>query len=280
MTASPQPLDELVPLAVAGDGAALASLTSQLATPVFSLCLRMLGDVHDAEDASQDVLVKVVTHLSSFEGRSSIKTWVHRIAVRHVLSMKKSRAEQHSLDEDGFASLLERGLEYAGVKPAPSPEDRALVSEVRLSCTQGMLLMLSREERLALVLVDLLGFNSAEAAELAGVTHDAFRKRLSRARARLASFLQDNCGLASSAAPCRCERQVPGKIALGLTAENQKMAPFSCGNLRARHDTRLALSELKSARKIAAAFHHGGAYAAPDTLHSRMKQLLPTVLQE
>jgi len=273
-------LEELARLAVDGDGGALASLVEQLESPVFSLCVRMLGSVHDAEDASQDILVKVVTHLASFEGRSAITTWVHRIAVRHVLSLKRSRAEERSLDESGFAGLLQRGLEYSGSQPAPSPEHLALVSEVRLSCTQGMLMMLSRPERLALVLVDLLGFNSAEAAEVADVSHDAFRQRLSRARSRLAGFLEAQCGLVNDAAPCRCERQIPGKMALGLTAAKQKLTPLSRGDLRVTEDAELALSEMKSVYRIASAFHPGGAYAAPETLHARMKQLLPTVLRE
>jgi RNA polymerase sigma factor (sigma-70 family) len=271
-------LEELARLAVDGDGGALASLVEQLESPVFSLCVRMLGSVQDAEDASQDILVKVVTHLASFEGRSAITTWVHRIAVRHVLSLKKSRAEERSLDESGFAGLLQRGLEYSASQPAPSPEHLTLVSEVRLSCTQGMLMMLSRKERLALVLVDLLGFNSAEAAEVADVSHDAFRQRLSRARSRLAGFLEAQCGLANESAPCRCERQIPGKMALGLT--KQKLTPLSRGDLRMTEDAELALSEMKSVHRIASAFHPGGAYAAPERLHARMKELLPTVLRD
>jgi hypothetical protein len=143
-----------------------------------------------------------------------------------------------------------------------------------------MLMMLSRPERLALVLVDLLGFNNAEAAELADVSHDAFRQRLSRARSRLAGFLEAQCGLVNDAAPCRCERQIPGKMALGLTAATQKLTPLSRGDLRVTEDAELALSEMKSVYRIASAFHPGGAYAAPETLHARMKQLLPTVLRE
>ena len=272
-------LEELVRCAVDGDGVALAELTRALEKPVFSLCLRMLGDVHDAEDAAQDVLVKVVTHLSSFQGKSAITTWVHRIAVRHVLAMKKSRAEERSFDEEGFASLLDRGLEYAGTQPPPTPEQRALISEVRLSCTQAMLLTLSREERLSLVLVDLLGFNSAQAAEVVESSHDAFRQRLSRARARLGGFLEARCGLASEEAACRCERQIPGKIALGLRSENQKLTPLSSGDLRTSEQAGTALSELKHVRRIASAFHQGGAFSAPDTLRARMQELLPTVLE-
>ena len=63
-------LDALARSAVAGDAAALSALCRALEAPVFRLCLRMLGDVRDAEDAAQDVLVKVITNLSRFEGRS------------------------------------------------------------------------------------------------------------------------------------------------------------------------------------------------------------------
>lgn len=89
---------------------------------------------------------------------------VHQIAVRHLLQAKASRAEARALPEDDFAALLDKGLAVGASLPPPSAEERLLDREVRLSCTQGMLLMLSREDRLALVLVDLLGFDAAEAA--------------------------------------------------------------------------------------------------------------------
>ena len=143
-------LGALAARAVDGDGKALAELCRRLEAPVYRLCLRMLGDVRDAEDAAQDVLVKVVTHLARFQGRSALMTWVHTVAVRHVLGLKKSRAEERALDEDAFAALLEQGLAFGATQPPPTPEDRTLITEVRLSCTQGMLLTLSRDERLAL----------------------------------------------------------------------------------------------------------------------------------
>jgi RNA polymerase sigma factor (sigma-70 family) len=271
-------LEGLARAAVDGDGAALATLCRELEAPVFRVCLRMLGDVRDAEDAAQDVLVKVVTNLSGFEGRSALSTWVHRIAVRHVLALKRSRAEVRALDEEGFASLLEQGLAFAATQPPPSPEDRALLTEVRLSCTQGMVMMLGREERLALVLVDLLGFDGAEAASLLEVAHDAFRQRLSRARQRLGTFLQQRCGVANEAAACRCEQQVAGKKALGLTAERQRFAPLSAGDVPA--DVHRAQHELAHVRAIASAFHRDGLFAAPGSLRTRLEALLPTVLSD
>ena len=272
-------LDALARRAVDGDAAALSSLCQALEAPVYRLCLRMTGDVRDAEDAAQDVLVKVVTTLSRFEGRSALTTWVHQIAVRHVRSLKKSRAEERSVDEDGFASLLEQGLAFAATQPAPSPEDRTLINEVRLSCTQGMLLTLSREERLALVLTDVLGFEGAEAAEIAETSHDAFRQRASRARTKLSTFLERKCGEVNPRAACSCERQVPGKKALGLTFEKQRFTPLSRGDVPAATDLATATGELKAMRSIASAFHRDGLFGAPQSLREKMMKALPTVLR-
>lgn len=264
-------LEALADRAVKGDARALAELSQALEAPVFRLCLRMLGDVRDAEDAAQDVLVKVITNLSRFEGRSALTTWVHQIAVRHLMRLSKSRAELRAVDEDTLGALLEQGLAFAATVPPPGPEERLLEKEVRLSCTQGMLTMLNREERLALVLVELLGFDGAEAADIAEVSHDAFRQRLSRAREKLTRFLTARCGLVSEEAACRCEKQVPAKRALGLSVHTQRLAPLAA-------DVTLAAAELKSMRAIASAFHRDALFAAPATLRERMAKALPSVL--
>lgn len=272
-------LETLAARAVGGDATALADLCRRLEVPVFRLCLRMLGDLQDAEDAAQDILVLVVTHLSQFEGRSALTTWVHRIAVRHVLARKHSRAEHSALDEDGLGALLDAGLAFAATRPPPSPEDRALATEVRLSCTQGMLMMLSRDERLALVLVELLGFDGAEVAELLEIGHAAVRQRLARARARLADFLQARCGVANPAAACRCETQVAGLRALGRPVDRRRLTLLSAGDLPApQGDVHAATAELAAVRTLAAAFHRDGAFAAPATLRARVQQALPNLL--
>lgn len=271
-------LEALAQAAVAGDANALASLCRDLQAPVFRLCLRMLGEVGAAEDAAQDVIVKVVTNLSRFEGRSALSTWVHQIAVRHVLSVKKSRAEEHDLTEDDFAALLEQGLHYGAHAPAPGPDERVLLTEVRLSCTQGMLLLLDRDDRLALVLVELLGFDGAEAASLMELGHDTFRQRLSRARNRLGTFLQAKCGVVNPSAACHCEKQLPAKCAMGLRPGRQRFQPLSHGDLPSQEDVSTATAELKAVRSIASAFHRDGLFAAPPTLTARLEALLPHVL--
>lgn len=271
-------LESLVAPALAGDGRALNTLCRGLEPPIYRLCVRMLGDVRDAEDATQDVLVKVVTHLAQFEGRARLTTWAHQIAVRHVLQLRASRAEQRALGEDALAELLEQGLAYGQTQPPPSPEDHGFITEVRLSCTQGMLMMLSRDERLALVLVELLGFDGAEAAEICQVEPATLRQRLTRARQRLGEFVARRCGLAGEGAPCRCEGQVAGKRA--RQGSQLRWAPLAGDDLPARDEVEAAYGELVQLRRIQRVYRPGGVLVPPESLHARLTALLPTVLHD
>ncbi len=78
----------LIGQATAGDKRALETVVLSIQDLVFNLSLRMLGTFPDAEDASQDILLKVITHLSSFKGDSSFSTWVFSIAVNHLKNYK------------------------------------------------------------------------------------------------------------------------------------------------------------------------------------------------
>lgn len=267
-------LNALATAAIDGDADALADLCEALRDPVFRLCIRMLGRRSVAEEATQDVLVKVITRLGSFEGRSAVTTWVHTIAVRHVRDVLRKSRPETDMDEDGFARLLEAGLAYGETQPAPSPEHRTLLAEVRLSCTQGMLTMLTVEQRLALVLVDLLGLNSAEAAQIVETTAPAFRKRLSRARERLGTFLQNQCGVVDPTARCSCVAQIPAKRAMGMSEARQPFASLAVGDV----DIGKAQQELREVGAIWKAFHPRGRWEASEGLRHRLATLLPTLL--
>ena len=77
-------LKKLVDQAVAGDKDALETVILSVQDLVFNLSLRMLGTFPDAEDATQDILLKIITHLSSFKGDSAFSTWVFSIAANHL----------------------------------------------------------------------------------------------------------------------------------------------------------------------------------------------------
>src|SRR5688572_185624 len=132
---------DLVQLAQAGSRNSLEQLIRRHQSWIYNIVLRMVYFPADAEDVTQEILIKVLTKLSTFEGRSSFRTWLYRIAVNHVLNMKRGRAEQieftfteygHGLDETPDAELPD---------PHSVPVDtQLLVDEARIGCTTGMLL--------------------------------------------------------------------------------------------------------------------------------------------
>jgi len=203
----------LVAAAVGGDRHALERVLAAVAGDVQRLAQRMLWHPHDADDATQEILIKVATRLSSFRGDAQLTTWVHRIAVNHLLTTRRRRAEDPSLTFAAFGEDLGRDLD-APYDPRGVDEE-ILAEEVMVGCTQGMLLCLDREHRAAYVLGEVLGFSSAEGAEICDVTPAAFRKRLQRARDRLQTFMEGHCGVLDPSNPCRCSRRIGTAIDRG-----------------------------------------------------------------
>jgi RNA polymerase sigma factor (sigma-70 family) len=176
------------------------------------MALRMLWNREDAEDATQEILVRVVTRLSQFDFRSRVTTWVYRVAVNYILDVKKSPVERMHLTFEQFADDLRDGLSDAG----PAEAERSLLTEeVKVGCTLGMLQCLDRAHRLAYIFGEILELPGPEAAEALDVRPDVFRKRLQRARDEVARFTRIHCGLVSDDAACRCHRRVPAALARG-----------------------------------------------------------------
>lgn len=213
--------DADVALAQGGDAAALDRLLRRAEPLALNLALRMLGRRDDALDATQETLLRVATHLSGFRGESGFTTWVHRIAANAATDLLRERRRQPSRSFAELAVDLEEGMARTGVEPSSdetSPEHRVAATELALLCTQGMLMALEPEQRLAYLLGEVMDLDGPQAAEIAGVSPDAFRQRLARARDALRSFMADHCGLVSARARCRCDAQLralpPERVAL------------------------------------------------------------------
>jgi RNA polymerase sigma factor (sigma-70 family) len=208
----------MILLAQRGDGEALEELLRISQPWVFNLVLRMVPDYHEAEDLSQEILLKTVLKLPSFRAESRFRTWLYRIAVNHVLSMKESLCERSFAESWDWSDdvLMRRFL--AGEMPDPKgiPCDfELLVNEIRIKCMLGMLLCLNRRHRVVFILGSILEIGGAPASEILGVSEANFRKMLSRSRRRLLNFMKDCCGLVNPSKPCRCERCVPGSLLRG-----------------------------------------------------------------
>jgi RNA polymerase sigma factor (sigma-70 family) len=205
-------LEHLAQLAVDGDRDALEELIKALQSDLYGLALRMLWNREDAEDATQEILVRTVTRLSQFDFRSRLKTWVYRIAVNYIIDLKRSPIERMHLTFERFAEDLADGLSSEG----PADAERSLLTEeVKIGCTLGMLQCLDRPHRLAYVLGDILDWSGPEAAQVLEISSDLFRKRLQHARTAIESFTRTYCGLASDTAACACHRRVPAALRLG-----------------------------------------------------------------
>ncbi|MFI6048005.1 RNA polymerase sigma factor [Nocardia sp. NPDC051321] len=204
---------ELVGRAVAGDRDAIAEVVRLLQDPLYRLALRMVWRPAEAEDATQEILLRVLGNLGTWRAEAKLLTWAYRIGVNYLLNLKRQTPQEAAqLSLDAYREGLADGLadeEYRG------PEATLLTQEVRLNCSQAMLQCLARDERVAFVLGDVFELNSTEAAWILDVTPAAYRKRLERAKKRLGNFLTSTCGLANPEAFCRCSRRVDKAVALG-----------------------------------------------------------------
>jgi RNA polymerase sigma factor (sigma-70 family) len=204
---------ELVALAVGGDRTALEDIVRSLQDPLYRLALRMVLRPSDAEDATQEILIRVITRLASWRGEATLLTWSYRVGVNYLLNLRRqSSHEARAVTLDGFRGDLADGLassDYAG------PDAELLAEEVRLGCTQAVLQCLGRDERIVFVLGSIFELPSADAAWILEITPGAYRKRLERVREKIRSFMDSTCGVVNPDAQCRCARRVDKAIELG-----------------------------------------------------------------
>jgi RNA polymerase sigma factor (sigma-70 family) len=222
-TRSPSPLlaaapdDELVDLALNGHGDALDALLRRHQPWIYNVSLRVLQSRMDAEDATQESLLKIATRLGSFRRESAFRTWAYRLAMHHLLDRKRSGPERMVSSFHCYADYLSRAPDEEPAALAESqPDVRLLVEEARQGCLLGMLLCLDREQRLVFVLGDLLEVTDSEGAALLALSPDNFRQRLSRARHQLIEFARGNCGLLDARNPCRCARKTRAFVRDGI----------------------------------------------------------------
>jgi RNA polymerase sigma factor (sigma-70 family) len=230
----------------------------------------MLGHPADAEDAAQEILVIVLTHLASFRGESSLRTWVWRIAANHLSQVKRGRRETLTLQV--LDERLRSGLRQEAPDPS-DPEAEALTRELRLRCTEAMLLSLDREHRIAYVLGDIFNLSGEEAADVLEIDAAAFRKRLSRARSRLYAFMRAWCGVHDPANPCRCAGQVGAAVERGIVAPED----LYLSKERARPANAVlarAADEVTELMRVAEVLRGPSIYLAPLTLVASLRELL------
>lgn len=225
------PDETLIAESLAGDKDSLEILIKRHQDYIYNISLKLFLDPEDALDATQEVLIKVITSLRTFRGESRFRTWLYRIAFNHFLNSPKRKMEK--IFESGF------GLEALETVEAASEITDAEIEEVRIACLTGMLMCLSREQRLIYIVGDVFEADHNTGAELFDITPANFRVKLHRARTDLLSYVKGKCGLVNPENSCRCSKKAGVMIQKGLVDKD---------NLRFNTDYSLKISQIVARR--------------------------------
>ena len=266
-------LEDLVRRAREGDRVSLERLVGAIQGRIYGLALRMLWHPEDARDATQDILIRIVTRLGTFRGSSSFMTWAYRVSANYLLTARKSRLERQGYTFERFGEELDEGLSDAPAPPGTG-DTALLLEEVKLGCTLGMLTCLDRPHRLAYILGEILEMEGEEAARVLAIRPDAFRKRLSRAREAIVAFTRARCGLVNPERPCRCRRRVASALRLGRVDPRHLLFAADAERARRFPAVLAEIRRLEDVRRAAALYRSHPQFAAPADLAAAIRKLV------
>ena len=250
-------VDLEVARAQAGEADALEAVVRGVQPDIYRLAVRFLWHPQDAEDASQEILIRIITGLGTFKGDSSFRTWVYRVACNTLISLrKKGHMERRSLTFDEFRNDLAQGLSEDRVAGKDDPNAALLLEEIKIGCTLAMLQCLDRLHRMAYILGDIVELDHQEAAQVLVTSPAVYRKRLSRARSKITSFMMSYCGLVNPSNSCRCRLRVavavdrgrvdPANLLFACSAQSAKRFPKVLEKIRELEETRRVAALYKS----------------------------------
>ena len=167
-----------------GDVDAFEEIYERYEAMVFNLAWRLCGDPTEAQDLAQEAFLRVYRHLERFQGRSSLKTWIYRVALntcRSSLGRKKWRSVPLAEEEGAEGLVL--------VDTRRTPEERAVATSAGEQVLESLALI-PRKFREAVVLRDLEGLTYTEMADVLGVRIGTVRSRIARGRKRLRDLME------------------------------------------------------------------------------------------
>lgn len=267
-------LDIFAARAKEGDRKALESLVRVAQRDVHGLAMRFLWHPQDAEDATQEILIRIITGLSGFKGESSFRTWVYRVASNSLLTLSKKRMEQTALSFDEFSEALADGLSEASFIDTNDIAGELLLEEVKIGCTHAMLMCIDRDHRLAYILGEVLDLDHREGADILAITPAAFRKRLSRANSRIVSFMTSYCGLVEPANSCRCRLRIGTAVEHGYVHPNALHFAHSIQQAKRFPEVLQTIRQLDDTRRVSALYHSHPQLAPTSAFTAWLTQLL------
>lgn len=210
--------NELVAKAVSGDARALEELIRLHQAWIYNIALRMVFHPHDAQDITQEILIKIITKLSTYDSKkASFRTWLYHIVANHILDMKKQKYERAATSFEDYYNHAQ----FPDENPETYPGHEMLIEESKISCYVGSLLCFDRRQRLVFILGAIFNIDDALGGEIIGISKSNFRQILSRSRKKLYNFVSQNCGLLDDKNPCHCSTKLLGHIKAGWLKPNK-----------------------------------------------------------
>lgn len=206
---------ELVEQAISGNREALNDLIGYHQPFIYNVAWKLCHDPVDAQDLTQEVLIKVITKLGQFNFKSQFRTWLYRIVVNEFLQTKRRKGEQQ------FSTFQQYGDRLDQVpNPDLSVEEEIayaeLSKEMQIRCMSGMIMCLNREQRLIFILGASFGIDHNLGAEIFNTSPQNFRIKLHRARKDLFNYMNNKCGLVNKDNPCRCPKKAKALKQMGV----------------------------------------------------------------
>ncbi|HOP62404.1 MAG TPA: RNA polymerase sigma factor [Spirochaetota bacterium] len=197
-----------------GDRKSLEKLILRNQGWIYNIAFKMVMDHDDASDITQEILIKFITGLSTYDPeKGAFRTWLYRIVANHVLTMKKKKFETRIHDFDTYTGLIEK---LPDNRTFSHPDAGVLEEELKTGCLMGMLMCLNRRDRLVFLLGAVFNVNDVTGAEVMDITRENFRKILSRAREKLYSHMNGFCGVANPENRCRCSCKTKAFYDMGM----------------------------------------------------------------
>ena len=206
---------ELIAASLEGDQQALEKLIKKHQAWVYNIAWNMADNPEAAADITQEVLIKMITKLSTFKQESQFRTWLYRMLKNYFLNTKRNKYEQNTLAFEDFAAGLNGIKDEKLSKYAFEVEEKLLVKEAKMGCMKAMLLCLKPEQRMIYILGELFEFPDSLGSEIMEISKANFRIKLHRARKQLYTFMDGQCGLINKNNPCRCAKKTIGFIQKG-----------------------------------------------------------------
>jgi RNA polymerase sigma factor (sigma-70 family) len=267
--------NEIIRLAKEGDKHSLESLIILVQDRIYTLALKMLYQPADAEDATQEILIKILTRLDSFNQVSSFSTWALKIASNHLLNKRKD-FKRLQFTFKSCEDMIIRDLPDQSTMLHFKADQEMVVTEMRISCMQGILQCLDWDHRIVYILGETMDVTSPEGAAILKIKPATFRKRLSRSRERIRDFLTRNCELLDEVNPCKCVPQAMVAINNGFI-DPDRLQFANHPVIREKDlDTVNRIRIMDGLSRQATLMRNHPDYAAPDTFIEGIMKMLDT----